>query len=438
MGIITPACLPWYFLKVNNTKSRILIGIAPIVLMAAAHASPVWAADPFSFIVFGDLNGGDCQRNVRFHQLVTLMTAGDASFFVNTGDLIEGYGTTSCFGHDNSCAGTEASGNMAYQLAPLAGQTPPEDLAATFFPVIGNHDGGWGSGWYPDPCGDGICDLLDPSVYINHGSILDVPGFFAHNLDHGDICSVDQATSAHPTDFYYSFAFKNSYFIIIRQSEDYSGMLSCNGGHPGYDSCEAYCSDPALYLDSQRNNYCYSVFQWDWLVTELMAAVDDYDHIFVFGHAPMLGSGWNHSPTHGADQFRALFEEYDVDIFFNGHNHAYERTHPVRGSTVDPTGPVYITTGSAGALTDGINGDWFTAASYMQWTDYADLEDMTTYLEITVDGHEVSGRVFSLGAGEVDTFSLAKYGPLFADGFESGTTDAWFAGQRKAKRQKTP
>ncbi len=382
----------------------------------------------FSFVVFGDLNGGDCERNVRFHQLMDLMVAEDTAFYVHTGDLIEGSGTTSCFAHDNGCSGDQASGNMLYQLTPILARTPPAGLNSSFFPVIGNHDDNWGSSWYPDPCGDGICDLLDPTDYVNHGDTLNVPGFFPHNLNHGEICDTSgSGASGHSEDFFYSFAYLNNYFIVLRQNDDYYGMLSCNGGHPGYASCEEYCADQTLLLDAARNANCYRVGQFDWLLTELAAAQGIYDHIFVFAHAPLLSSGWNHGPTAGAAQLRAIMDAYGVDIFFNGHNHAYERSKPIKNEVEDPLGTVYITTGSAGALTDGIDTDWFTATSYQDWTTYGNLAEMTTYLKITVNNFQVSGQVISLGAGEVDTFTLERYASefIFEDGFESGNSIAW-------------
>jgi len=57
-----------------------------------------------------------------------------------------------------------------------------------------------------------------------------------------------------------------------------------------------------------------------------------------------------------------------------------------------------------------VNGDWFTAASYQDWTTYGDLEGNTVYTKITVDGGTVTGRVFSLAGGTVpvDTFTLVR------------------------------
>ncbi|MBW1872592.1 MAG: hypothetical protein JRJ19_11030, partial [Deltaproteobacteria bacterium] len=78
--------------------------------------------ESFSFIVFGDLNGGGCEKNERLNRLVGLMLGTDASFFVQTGDVIDGYGDTSCFGSlpdGCPCNTGDESANMRDQLAPL-------------------------------------------------------------------------------------------------------------------------------------------------------------------------------------------------------------------------------------------------------------------------------------------------------------------------------
>lgn len=386
----------------------------------ATGCSPVGGAcvadgdggDEFTFVVFGDLNGGGCERNARVARLVALMAAEtDVAFYVNTGDLIDGgYATgseTTCFARDPAtagigspaCGGGVPSGNVAAILAPLKERTPRQGLASSFYPVIGNHDDNWGDGWYPDPCGDGICSFLEPrrpADFLNHTS--------------GDICSTIRTSSAYGRDFYYSFAYKNSYFIILRlNSDDWNMISSCNS-HPGYASCGAYCSDPALADDPVRNDSCWGgVKQFDWLRAELAQARATYQHIYVFGHAVLLGSGDSHGPTSEAAIFRDLLETQGVDVYFNGHNHAYERTLRVRGSQPDPTGTMYLTVGPAGAPFDYVNGGWFTAASYERWASAGAQgfdDKMATYVKVRVRGATTSGEVRSLGVpgGPADTF----------------------------------
>lgn len=60
------------------------------------------------------------------------------------------------------------------------------------------------------------------------------------------------------------------------------------------------------------------------------------------------------------ERWGALFDQYGVDLVINGHNHCYERTHPIRGgqltreapggSTISPAtdGTTYITAGGGG------------------------------------------------------------------------------------------
>ena len=46
--------------------------------------------------------------------------------------------------------------------------------------------------------------------------------------------------------------------------------------------------------------------------------------------------------------FSPVFDDYQVDLVFSGHTHIYARTAPLKKSTVDSSGTVYITTGRSG------------------------------------------------------------------------------------------
>ncbi len=397
----------------------------------------------FRFVVFGDFNGGGCERNARVQALIDRVAQEpDIAFYVSTGDLIDGYAEadgriTSCFATDpasidpaNTCANAP-NGSVKQMLAPLLNRAPVAGLGASFYPVLGNHDDNWGSNWYPDPCGDGICDLYDQDGGTPEFTLLN-----RYITDHspGAVCSLDPATSDYPWYFYYRFEYRNSLFLMLRMNNDWYNMISsCNNLPPSHASCAAYCTDPALFNDPVRNANCYSVHQYDWLRTQLQQAQGQYEHIFVFAHAPLLGTGDNHGPTSDAPYLRELLESHGVDIYFNGHNHAYERSHKIRGNQLDPDGTAYITVGVAGALTDGNAGNaWFDAATYADWSTYNDQAGMTTYTVVTVNGPQVSLETRSMGRNwqVVDQASYGQPDLGFSDGFEGGTA----GGTRSAPR----
>lgn len=98
--------------------------------------------------------------------------------------------------------------------------------------------------------------------------------------------------------------------------------------------------------------------QYMWLEDELGAS--DAMWKFVVHHQPAYTSDSNDygdmfksgKSTHGdtnARQLVPLYEQYGVDIVFNGHIHLYERTWPIReNAVVEDGGVIYITTGGGG------------------------------------------------------------------------------------------
>ena len=73
----------------------------------------------------------------------------------------------------------------------------------------------------------------------------------------------------------------------------------------------------------------------------------------VYYHQPMY-TGSNHAPEGQAyfkEAFVGVFEECGVDLVFNGHNHLYERSAPIKGDQIvgEGQGVVYVVTGTGGA-----------------------------------------------------------------------------------------
>jgi len=109
--------------------------------------------------------------------------------------------------------------------------------------------------------------------------------------------------------------------------------------------------------------------QLDWLRSDLIAASKNRKTtpwIIAMGHRPLYSSAAGSYFQDAQFPLRAavedLFHEYGVDIYFNGHVHAYERTWPVyknvsEKSYDNPKGLTTVTAGGAGC-TEGLLTQW--------------------------------------------------------------------------------
>jgi hypothetical protein len=97
--------------------------------------------------------------------------------------------------------------------------------------------------------------------------------------------------------------------------------------------------------------------QYVWLENKLRESTADWK-IACHHYAPYssdeddYGDSWTGSTTWGDLEVRelvTLYDRYDVDMVFYGHLHAYERSHPLAASQLDPeNGVVYVLSGGAG------------------------------------------------------------------------------------------
>jgi calcineurin-like phosphoesterase family protein/purple acid phosphatase-like protein len=101
--------------------------------------------------------------------------------------------------------------------------------------------------------------------------------------------------------------------------------------------------------------------QVDWLKADLAATTQAWK--VVFFHRPPYSTG----SGHGSDltirgAFGPIFEQYNVQLVINGHDHDYERTVPIKTSADPSTPPVtYIVSGGGGGPLYTVSGGSFTA-----------------------------------------------------------------------------
>ena len=101
--------------------------------------------------------------------------------------------------------------------------------------------------------------------------------------------------------------------------------------------------------------------QRDWLEHDLSSTNATWK--FVFYHRPMYSSSSHGCYRKAQAAWGDLFDEYHVDMVFNGHDHTYERSYPMYDdwlSSSPENGTIHIVTGGAGAPLRGLvaRGPW--------------------------------------------------------------------------------
>jgi predicted MPP superfamily phosphohydrolase len=118
-----------------------------------------------------------------------------------------------------------------------------------------------------------------------------------------------------------------------------------------------------------------------WLEQTLAAATTSWKIVAL--HHPPYSAGYQGSSTDARDAFSPLFERYGVQLVLSGHEHDYQRSHPINGVT-------YVVSGGA-ADTRRTGREEFTASS-TSWHHFVDLNVFADHLLLR--GVNQSGRVF--------------------------------------------
>jgi hypothetical protein len=141
--------------------------------------------------------------------------------------------------------------------------------------------------------------------------------------------------------------------------------------------------------------------QLAWLDADLAATRQPWKIAF-YHRAPYSSGGEHGSDLTVRAAFGPLLERYGVDLAITGHEHDYERTVPIRESSVSTDRPVpYVVTGGGGAP--------LYPAAASSWTAFS--ASRHEYLKVTVSGCVLTMNAVGLDGGVFDTTSVSHCAP---------------------------
>ncbi len=120
-------------------------------------------------------------------------------------------------------------------------------------------------------------------------------------------------------------------------------------GQPGYNVLDFGNYLSLIILDTEHSNPIEGT-QTEWL-KEVFESREDVLHKIPIYHVPAYPSvrEYNgHVQTLVREIWTPIFEENNVRIAFENHDHAYKRTFPIKDMKLDPDGIVYVGDGSWG------------------------------------------------------------------------------------------
>ena len=222
-------------------------------------------------------------------------------------------------------------------------------------------------------CWLAIVDSLDEKMRISIGNHDDNPSSLLNQY----------MTLFNLSREYYSFNYQNAHFVV-------------------------------LSTEQTSNSSQYDFVKSDLARASLNSSID---WIIVYMHKPLYTST-SHYPGESTmrDIYHPLFDQYGVDVVLYGHNHAYERSYPMKydkaspsvpvitssskGNYNDPQGEIFATVGTAGASVHHYN----SKSRYIvtQYEGYG-------FLDIDIAGNKLVAKFYSDNDGSVeDQFTIAK------------------------------
>lgn len=120
-------------------------------------------------------------------------------------------------------------------------------------------------------------------------------------------------------------------------------------GQPGYAVLDFSDYMSWIFLDSGHSNPVEGE-QTAWL-EQVLAERTNVSHVYPIYHIasfPTVRNFDSEIQTVMRKKWGSLFEQYNIEVAFENHDHTYKRTYPIRNGEIDPEGVVYMGDGAFG------------------------------------------------------------------------------------------
>jgi len=181
--------------------------------------------------------------------------------------------------------------------------------------------------------------------------------------------------------------FEKPYQDLLQQGVKFQACLgnhdirTANGdlevSYPGFNMTGRYYTfrrETVQFFALDTNHNADWTAQMAWLEQELSRS--DAPWKVVFGHHQIYASGMYGLNQAFVDRFTPLFKKYRVQLWINGHEHHYERSRSIDGTT-------YLVCGGGGAE--------IRPVGHSEWTAYAASKFSFAAIEVYADQMIISG-----------------------------------------------
>lgn len=156
------------------------------------------------------------------------------------------------------------------------------------------------------------------------------------------------------------------------------------------------------FLAIDTNTTDNIVAEKEWIEADLTKADNDpnIDFTVVMQHHAIYSSSNHGTVERVKEELVPIYEKHKVAMVYNGHDHMYERTYPVREDKInEENGIIYVVAGAFFAPPYSAGTSWWTAVS-------AD-GDRGNYLVVEVEGNTLKGTgYYGDNLGTIDEFTI--------------------------------